>query len=117
MLQTHVVERHAGGCHDKRQWECERAERGTDDHHRAFGRHQLCLVIVCDVNRRGHRRAAAAAAAPPDDECAQVTLTLVPGSLSFTEVEVTLIDQASGDTLGCASTRQNRADIRQTNLR
>lgn len=87
MLQTHVVERHAGGCHDKRQWECE----------------------------RGHQRAAAAA--PPDDECAQVTLTLVPGSLSFTEVEVTLIDQASGDTLGCASTRQNRAHIRQTNLR
>jgi len=37
---------------------------------------------------------------PPDDECAQVTFTLLPGSLPFTEVQLTVLEKASGETFG-----------------
>jgi hypothetical protein len=37
---------------------------------------------------------------PPDDECAQITFTLLPGSLSFTEVELTALERSSGETFG-----------------
>ena len=37
---------------------------------------------------------------PPDDECAQVTFTLLPGSLAFTEVQLTVLEKSSGHTFG-----------------
>jgi hypothetical protein len=37
---------------------------------------------------------------PPDDECAQVTFTLLPGSLPFAEVQITVLEKSSGDTFG-----------------
>jgi hypothetical protein len=37
---------------------------------------------------------------PPDDECARVTFTLLPGSLPFTEVQLTVLERSSGDTFG-----------------
>jgi hypothetical protein len=37
---------------------------------------------------------------PPPDECAQVTFTLLPGSVPFTEVQLTVLEKSSGDTFG-----------------
>lgn len=37
---------------------------------------------------------------PPQDECAQVTFALLPGSLPFTEVHLTVLERSSGDTFG-----------------